>query len=117
MQGGLPRKGRPASANGSSGGAVEWSLLAADLPSDATIGLGAAAAHIQTHGEAVAPFVSPGGDGWTSLPFVDASAHRSLGTPCVRLGVQLLVATAAPAVAIGLAGRPLANGGFGIAHV
>ncbi len=93
------------------GGAVEWSLLAADSPWDATLGLGAAAAHIQTHGEAVAPFVSAGGDGWTSLPFVFASANRSLGVPYVRAGVQLLVGTTAPTVAIGFAGRQVAKWG------
>ena len=93
------------------GGAVEWSLLAADSLWDATIGLGAAAAHIQTHGEAVAPFVSAGGDGWTSLPFVDASVNRPLGTPNVRAGVQLLVGTAGPTVAIGFAGRQVAKWG------
>ena len=93
------------------GGAVEWSLLAADSLWDATIGLGAAAAHIQTRGEAVAPFVSAGGDGWTSLPFVDASVNRSLGTPNVRAGVQLLVGTAGATVAIGFAGRQVATWG------
>jgi hypothetical protein len=55
--------------------------------------------------------VSAGGDGWTSLPFVNASANQSLGTPYVRVGVQLLVGTAAPAVAIGFAGRQGAKWG------
>lgn len=93
------------------GGAAEWRLLSADSPWEATVGVGAAAAYFQTRGEGLVPFVGARGDGWTTVPFVDASVSRSLGSPYVRAGVQLLAGTAAPEITIVFAGRDVAKWG------
>jgi hypothetical protein len=93
------------------GGTVEWSLLPIESAWAAGVGAGAAGARIQTQGQARAPFVSARGDAWTLLPFVDASASRSLGSPHVRLGVQVLLGTATPPIALRFADRQAAEWG------